>query len=564
MGIPSYFSYIIKNHANILNTLHYHKTVATTPFTRLYMDCNSIIYDAFYKLEKSDKYSSMDFLSIESHIISDVILNIKSYIHMINPSTSIFIAFDGVAPFAKMEQQRTRRYKSQFLSSLPFSSKPASGNKVKWNTSSITPGTNFMNMLSLNIAKEFMYKEKEYSVEQIIVSGSTEPGEGEHKMYAHLRDFSTNNDNNAIYGLDSDLIMLSIFHTIYCNNIYIFRESPVFGDVVKNNKKNNFNSNDNTLPLFLNIYKLMKSISIEMNCSTVYDRYRVFDYVFLCFFLGNDFMPHFPSLNIRTHGIQVLLDTYRKVFSKDSNYLLTKNGEHIIWKNVNLFVKELAKNEHTLLLQEYEIRDKWDKRHWSETTTKDKEEIIMNVPVIYRQEEKYICPIEPHWETRYYSTLFDKHNDTTSTVKSRVSDVQTTDFTKSICINYLEGLEWVYTYYTKGCSDWKWKYNYHYPPLLVDLIKYIPHSFNTFIPSNNNRPFSPYAQLCYVLPSAQFVLLPQSIRTHLLQKHPDLSFINMKFQWAYCRYFWEAHNINKPICLKDLEQLELDFSHIVK
>ena len=77
MGIPSYFSYIIKNHSKIISTLHFQKNVAKTPFSKLYMDCNSIIYDAFHNLEKQDFYMNMDSLEIERYIIDEVIVNIK-------------------------------------------------------------------------------------------------------------------------------------------------------------------------------------------------------------------------------------------------------------------------------------------------------------------------------------------------------------------------------------------------------------------------------------------------------------------------------------------------------
>jgi 5'-3' exonuclease len=124
--------------------------------------------------------------------------------------------------------------------------------------------------------------------------------------------------------------------------------------------------------------------------------------------LGNDFLPHFPALNIRTHGIQVLLETYKKVVAKPRQYLLGNRTDQIIWKNVNGLIKELAKNEHILLLKEYELRNKWDNKQWPDTTMKEKEEMVNNVPVIFRAEEKYICPEMAHWETRYYDTLFHK------------------------------------------------------------------------------------------------------------------------------------------------------------
>ena len=528
MGIPSYFSYIIKNHSNIIRSLQYHQ--AKTAFAALYMDCNSIIYDAFRDIEKN--YSPQQG-PIETLIINTVIANIRKYVYMIKPSEYLYIAFDGVAPFAKMEQQRTRRYKSQFMTQT---SETSTTNPI-WNSAAITPGTNFMNTLSEKIAQEFRGKEKQYGIRKIVVSGSVEPGEGEHKMCEHMRRHPLTEKNAAVYGLDSDLIMLSIFHLHYYENIYIFRESPVFGDVAKQKTPTN-------LPLFLDVKQLCDSIQREMECANS-TPHRIYDYVFLCFFLGNDFLPHFPALNIRTHGIQVLLDTYRNIIGKTPNkYLIDPSSQTIAWKNLYELVKDLAKNEYSFLTTEYTARAKLDHRKWADKTVQDRADIFNNAPIIFRTEEKYICPQEPYWEDRYYKALFHEN-------KSPV-------FLKRLSINYIEGLEWVYTYYTKGCPDWKWKYNYHYPPLLVDLVSHIPHQNTTTILSqkNSTQPFSPYTQLAYVLPPSQLKLLPCNMQTFLQTNYPHLYPDKMEFQWAFCKYFWEAHTTNNPFDLPMLETLD--------
>ena len=100
MGIPSYFSYIIKNHSSIIRTLAQLRANNAT-MSSLYMDCNSIIYDAVRSME-TEVWS-------ESCLIDKVIAKIRYYVDMIRPSNVLYIAFDGVAPFAKMDQQRQRR-----------------------------------------------------------------------------------------------------------------------------------------------------------------------------------------------------------------------------------------------------------------------------------------------------------------------------------------------------------------------------------------------------------------------------------------------------------------------
>ena len=191
MGIPSYFSHIIRNYSNIIRSLKYFHE-SSYQFDHLFMDCNSIIYDAVHSIEHTD-----DFSLYEDQIISTVVDKIKNYIFVIRPTKSVFIAFDGVAPLAKMEQQITRRQKTLFLSNLSFD-ETTKINKDKWNTSAITPGTEFMKKLSEKVNYEFTLKEKQFNVKKIIVSASDQPGEGEHKLFDYLRKNDLKTDNLSL------------------------------------------------------------------------------------------------------------------------------------------------------------------------------------------------------------------------------------------------------------------------------------------------------------------------------------------------------------------------------
>jgi len=539
MGIPSYFSYIIKNYSNIIRSILFHRN-NKTPFNSLYMDCNSIIYDTYYHLIKSA--SNIDDIdAFETILIDSVIEKIQCYVREIKPDNVLYITFDGVAPFAKMEQQRTRRYKSWYSSSMNFSETlalPSSTALSSWNTSSITPGTLFMNTLSRKIKGFFENKEKMFSLKQIIVSCSDIPGEGEHKIFQHIRDNLQPTDNILVYGLDSDLIMLSIFHVGLCNNIFVFREAPEFSKskvIVKSESKE---------LLFLDIHILCNSVLMEMGY-TENEKHRIYDYIFLCFFLGNDFLPHFPCLNIRSSGIQVLMETYKKYIGSfvDRGFISPIDGK-IQWKYVALFVSEIAKMEHTLLLSEYSLRDKMDFYKWGGNTIEEKEHALLNTPIIYRADEKYIYPKEKYWEDRYYKCLLQ--------VEKKEESI------KKVCVNYLEGLEWVFKYYTEGCPDWKWKYNYHYPPLFADLVKYIPKLGVDFInPSPEyNYPFSPELQLAYVIPPPLHYLLGEKNKTFLEKKYRDFYSESFEYKWAFCRYFWESHVVLPEISIEELHRME--------
>ena len=533
MGIPSYFSYIIKNYSNIIRQYRHIPNVNGVRFQYLLMDCNSIIYDEFRKMEELRKGEAFITKDMENCLIRNVIKKISEYISYISPTKLVYIAFDGVAPLAKMEQQRTRRYKSSVLSKINAVISKKNNVNNSWSTSNITPGTDFMKNLTKQINKSFKGLDKHYNVKQIIVSGTDECGEGEHKMFKHLRQSNIKVDETvAVYGLDSDLIMLSVFHCKYAKNIFIFREKPEFG---KHLIPSSANEEDEYL--FLNIHTFSRATLEEMHCDK-HDAQRLYDYIFMCFFLGNDFLPHFPSLNIRTTGIDTLLTSYRNLIGKYSDRRFISNNKEINWKWVSLFIKELAKTEHERILGEYELREKWGKRKWLADNDDNRDFTVQSVPVIYRAEENYIAPKERSWERRYYNTLFQP-------------DINV----ESVCINYLEGLEWVFKYYTVDCPHWKWRYQYHYPPLLIDLTKFVPNDSYDFITNDStNSPFSENVQLAYVLPPANHGLLLSNVKRDLDTLYSQYSVTEFSFQWAFCRYFWEAHAILPEVSIDVLHE----------
>ena len=523
MGIPNYFSYIIHNHAGVL-CKYINLVQNQVQFARLYMDCNSILYECYRKIPSTEPLEN-----IESVLLEQTSIQIENYIYQIRPTETVYIAFDGVAPVAKMEQQRKRRYKSWFESLLMNNIEKKEAIDPKKTTSMFTPGTSFMKKLSKYMKQRFENQETKYRLKHIIVATPDEPGEGEHKLYSHLRAKPTQMPC-AIYGLDADLLMLSLFHLSYCPSLYVFRESPQFSKQLLEKTKNENTHKDE--PLFINIGILGRSITSEMKCSAP-SNHRMYDYVFLCFLLGNDFLPHFPALNIRTSGITTLLDTYRSTIGNTpERFLLSReNPPKIQWREVSRFIQELAKNEDSYICQEYAVRKKWDKRSAEiqpKKTEKEKVDLFQNTPVLYRKEEKFINPYESGWEERYYQILFQNAN---------ISD---------ICLNYLEGLEWVYKYYLLGEVDWTWKYHYHYPPLLKDLAPKIPHLATTFIKTKNTKPVSSVAQLAYVLPPAYHHLLPQDFTVNDKEYYDGYQLNHdglpkLQFQWAFCRYFWECH-----------------------
>lgn len=516
MGIPSYFAHLVRRHRKIIKEFN-----NNTVIHNLYLDCNSIIYDSARDLMTAAEKNPKSF---ERLLIKTVCERIESYFKRLKPTEKAFIAFDGMAPVAKLEQQRNRRYKGWFqarmLSDIDPDYKPPA-----WDTVAITPGTKFMRELGEQV-RIYFKNPKKFKLKEIIVSPSAEAGEGEHKIYQFIRDNPEHHKKTktVIYGLDADLIMLTLNHLHIAPDMHLFRETP---DFIKSLDRS-LNPNSSYM---LDIPEFGKALKNELGGGD----HRIKDYILLCFFLGNDFLPHFPALNIRTEGIDRLLCAYQEVCSEKES--LT-HGNKIIWRNVKRLVSNLAKNEHTFILQEYEKRKKQSRNVGRYIKTK--EDALMATPLKDREVEMYISPQNKQWEARYYMKLFD----------TRI----TNERKKEISLNYLEGLEWTFKYYTTGCEDWRWCYKYDYPPLLVDLVSYIPVFDTEMIIKNNKGPVTDLVQLSYVLPASALHLLPKEIHERLLNNHKEWYGGDYAFKWAYCRYFWEAHAVMPHIDIDELEK----------
>jgi 5'-3' exonuclease len=292
----------------------------------------------------------------------------------------------------------------------------------------------------------------------------------------------------------------------------------------------------------LDIPELARIITLNMNngkeMTTVQQHNRIYDYILICFMLGNDFLPHFPAINIRTGGIDKLLNAYKATIGNTDNNLT--DGKQIFWNHFRKFVEALSKQEETFIKIEMKLRDKREKYFLPATTPEETFKKFEALPTYERDLEKFINPFKLYWQNRYYKSLFN----------IQIDDERR----KQISMNYLEGLEWTMKYYTSNCPDWRWCYKHNYPPLLEDLYKNIPSFDMNVLKMKDPNPVSPYVQLCYVLPKSSLGLLPEKIHDEISKKYMNVYKNDCDFVWAYCKYFWESHVELPEIDIDELEK----------
>lgn len=526
MGVPSYFSWIVRlsKRYGLENMVH-PKLINTNK--RLYLDFNCGIHQVAREAN----------VSKEIDIINNAVNLIDKLIEHVKPTDLVYISIDGSVPMGKCKQQRYRRFKS-VKESVEIDKiykkwgivKPQ--NDLDFNM--ISPGTKFMAQLSLAI-KNYIEQSKLLRSLNIELSDSLEPGEGEHKIMQHVKNNPPEVDDQiVIYGLDADLIFLSL--GLHHHKTFLIREN-LYNETIQA-----------TVPEYLylnigelrdNIIKLITQKDSITKCSIKQIKYWNFeeieefdpnclinDYIFYNFFLGNDFCAKLYCLSIRNRGCEMMLQIYRYCLRKCQNYLiLRKDGKLVINQQfINMILDCLLDHE------------KWwwnNPRQFMQCAIDSSLSQLEQDLERFKLVDKYLQDLDVKFEDKqfkqkYYSRLF------------KLSPTYTLDQNIAhICRKYWSTMKWTLEYYINGCVDWNWYYPYEYAPLVEDIIAYSKTINET--PFKPSQPMEVYHQLMVILPPSSFDLLPPIYR-RIIHYNNFKQFFPTDFDYYYYghHFTWEC------------------------
>lgn len=597
MGIAGFFLWLIKKHPQALRHINGNvdekgnaiggatedgeeggELRENPRFDNLYLDMNGLIHPCCHDTAPLPEPQS------EEEMFTRIFDEVDLMFRLARPRKCLFLAIDGVAPRSKLNQQRSRRFRAaeERKESDEIYAKcsdyiqehyglPRPEYREKWDHNVITPSTAFMERVGQAIEWFVMKKlnsDPLWRDVTVIFSDAHVPGEGEHKIMAFIRSLRAQpgydpNTSHCIVGMDADLICLGL--STHEANFFVLRhrlDPETF----------------QPLPDKWAVLSLVKERellradfhNLPWEDSKVDFERLIDDYIFLCFFVGNDFLPHVPLISIKTSGIEAMLDVYVYHW-KDTGYL-TKKGEvrfDRLAKFIDFFVAFAMKTLVSLKNRTIKGRVASAFRHLEakqddlRQTIRDAEVSLMPdrsnaqavsnkllglYAAIQKEAIKVVAGKQPpsfHYGDEGYRFKYYKHcfgweyevseeelraaangfsgNSINAEEKAKLNKVRLAEFedkVRLLCLEYLRGMQWVMRYYTKGCGSWEWYFPFHYAPLLEDLAKITD---GVDVEMRLSQPLHPVEQLLAVLPRESAKALPEEIRGVVMDKESALA-----------------------------------------
>nr|XP_033339263.1 5'-3' exoribonuclease 2 homolog [Megalopta genalis] len=602
MGVPAFFRWLSKKYPSVIVKCTEQKGPINledpnpngVEFDNLYLDMNGIIHPCTHPEDKPAPKN-------EEEMMEAIFECIDRLFCIVRPRKLLYMAIDGVAPRAKMNQQRSRRFRASketverinetkrlrdILISRGAILPPEKPKEEHFDSNCITPGTPFMARLSKCLHYYIhtrMNNDPGWSKIKVILSDANVPGEGEHKIMDFIRKQRAQPDHDpntqhVLCGADADLIMLGL--ATHEMNFTIIREEfkpnkprpcdicGQLGHDMKECTGAEADDEEEEIPLeteilfiFVRLNVLREYLARELEMPDLpfkYDFERAIDdWVFMCFFVGNDFLPHLPSLEIREGAIDRLVKLYKSAVYKTGGFL-TESGD-VNLDRVQLIMSELGdvedvifkkRQENELLFIEREKQKKKNRMHgignskpkWIPTgqfapmPLGERVKPVQNAryeayqmrvqgrnyntggghnkalesmmqPEESADKKRKLSPEEDivdgqaHDEVRLWEDGFkDRYYES----KFDISP-DNLQFRNNIALQYVRGLCWVLRYYYQGCASWKWYFPYHYAPFASDFIN-IGGLSTEF--EKGTEPFRPLEQLMSVFPAASSSHVP--------------------------------------------------------
>ncbi|XP_060965085.1 5'-3' exoribonuclease 3 [Cannabis sativa] len=647
MGVPSFYRWLVNKYPKVVaNAIeakgenNYLDTSSTNPngieFDNLYLDLNNIIHPCFHP-EDDDDDDAQEFpspLTFEQ-VFENMFKYIDRLFNIVRPRKLLYMAIDGVAPRAKMNQQRARRFRTakdreiaeeeEFRVRRQFEMEGkqvlAKQETELSDSNIITPGTKFMQDLSKalkNYIKLRLSSDLGWRNIKVILSDANVPGEGEHKIMSFIRQQrklpSYNpNTRHCLYGLDADLIMLALAaHEIHFS---ILRE-----DVIVQNQQNHFSykqfPHNNVLNseekhgypivrlkpyqvivlvgylilfqlyefyIFLHVWILREYLELDMQISNPPESFKfdieriVDDFIFMCFFVGNDFLPHIPSLSIHEGAIDLLMTVYKKEMKNIGGYLVDmirvedKKAGFIKLSRVEKFILLVGTHEEKIFKKRSELRERklkqlclqavHDEADYDSYNAESNNSMVVDGSPSSKGSAIVSLESKP-FDSSEVSYILNNTKELKQTVKDnlrRKSDLfKNGDFLidkvklgshgykeryykekfcacnadeiestrKKVVRHYTEGLIWVLLYYFSDTPSWTWFYPYHYGPFVSDF-KGLSQVKEKFV---KGSPFKPFDQLLSVLPPRSAHALPAAYQTLMNDDSPIIDFYPTDFE----------------------------------